>query len=158
MYKKYLKVMPSRTGNGVFTTIDIPAKLPIIEVTGNLYNKNSLPDHPANLQVSSNLFIGPSGDIDDYVNHSCNPNCYLHIVGSRALIYSIYFISKGTEITFDYSTSSTDTLETWNMKCNCGYINCRKIISGLKYLDKDLIELYKKKNIIPLFMKEKVFI
>lgn len=156
--KQYLKVLPSKLGgNGLFTTVKISSNYPIIEVTGNLYTKSNLPDHPAVLQVGSNLFIGPSGGPDDIINHSCNPNCSMQVVGNRAILYSLYVIPPDTELTFDYSTTSTDSLDTWQMKCNCGNVNCRKIISGLQYLNSELIESYKQKGMIPLFLKENIF-
>lgn len=153
-----LKLAPSnRSGMGVFTTTRIPARVPVIEEKGNFFNKNNLIEHPANLQIGNDLFLGPSGGIDDFVNHSCDPNCYLHIVGKRAILYSLYVIPANTEITFDYSTSSTDTMDEWCMDCNCGSIKCRKKISGIQYLDPKLVEEYKKKGMIPLFLRTTIF-
>ena len=160
MYNQYLKTAPSKIGdNGCFTTIDIPANVPIIEITGNLYTYDTLPDqnHPAILQIGKDLFIGPSGSHDDYINHSCNPNCSLHIIGSRAILYSLYTISAGTELTFDYSTTSTDTHDTWKLDCHCGDYNCRKVISGLHYLRQDKIKEYKDKGMLPLYMTDPRF-
>lgn len=160
MYKSYLKVLPtSNKGKGVFTTIIIKANKPVIEITGDLSSEENLPNpnHPALLQVAPNLFIGPSGDVDDYVNHSCDPNCLLHIVGNRAILYSMYDIQPNSEITFDYSTSSTDTLDKWKMDCQCGSFQCRKVISGLQYLDKNQIKNLNNKNMIPLFMRKNMF-
>lgn len=157
MYNQYLKVSSSKTG--VFTFVRIPANVPVIEITGNVHLEHELPDpnHPALLQVGPNTFIGPSGDVDDYINHSCEPNCNLHIVGNRAILYSMYDIAEGSEITFDYSTSSTDSLEKWQMNCQCGSYKCRKIISGLQHVHADAIEELKKKDMIPLFMKVPIF-
>lgn len=158
MYYNNLKLLNSKiSGQGVFTTIKIPAHSPVIEITGNLYTKENLLNNLVVLQIGHNLFIGPSGGLDDYINHSCDPNCSLHIVGSRAILYSLYVIQPLTEITFDYSTSSTDDKNAWSMDCKCRSINCRKVISGLKYLDKNFIESYNKRGMIPLFMKEKIF-
>lgn len=159
MYNEYLKVLPCKNGKGVFTTVDIPANVPIIEVTGTVYAEKDLPDpnHPALLQVGPNIFIGPSGTTDDYINHSCNPNCLLHIVGNRAIVYSMYVIKAGNELTFDYSTSSTDTHDKWKMECNCEDYNCRGVISGYQYLDAKLQEEYKKKGMIPIFLTNPIF-
>jgi hypothetical protein len=160
MYNQYLKVKPCKTGMGVFTEVEIPANVPIIEVTGNLYTEETMPDpnHPALLQVGPNLFIGPSGDTDDYINHSCNPNCTTHIVGNRAMLYSLYVINAGTELTFDYSTSSTDSLEKWSMSCSCGSQNCRKVISGFHLLDKVTQQSLKDKGMVPMFITNPIFI
>lgn len=159
MFKNYLKVMPSKTGNGVFTSVKIPKGSPIIEVTGDYFTYQTADHtHPALLQIGTNTYIGPSGDADDYINHSCNPNCYLHIVGKRAIIYSLYDIMPGNELTFDYSTTCTETDKQWKMECLCGDINCRKVISGWQYLPQNIIEDYKQKGILPLFITHPTFI
>lgn len=158
MYQNYLKTSQSKIGRGTFTTVKIPANVPVCEITGTLYDDKSVPDHPAIVQVGQKKFLGPSGGVDDYINHSCDPNCALHIVGNRAILYSLYVIQPNNEITFDYSTSSTDTMEEWKMDCLCGSYKCRKIISGIQYLTKDLIEEYHKKKMIPLFLKHNMFI
>lgn len=159
MYNQHLKVKPCKSGNGIFTDIQIPANVPIMEVVGTIYAEHNLPDpnHPALLQVGPNIFIGPSGGTDDYINHSCNPNCRMHVAGSRAIIFSLYVIKAGAELTFDYSTTSTDTLDKWQMKCNCGEPNCRKIISGFQYLDPGLQKEYKDRGLVPLFLTHPIF-
>lgn len=160
MYDKYLKIAPSKIREeGVFTTVDIPAGVPICEMTGNIQNESELadPNHPAILQIGEDIFLSPSGEIDDKFNHSCNPNSTLHVVGKRAFLYSLYLIKKGSEITFDYSTSSTDTYESWKMNCKCGYIKCRKVISGYQYLNDSIKEEYTRKGMIPLFISDPRF-
>lgn len=153
MYNKYLEVKLSKTGSGVFTKIQIPAKVPIIEFTGDIIPKNKLNLDPSQfLQVGADRFIGPSGGLDDFINHSCNPNCLVSIVGNRAILYSLYVIPKGYELNFDYSTSSTDTLDSWKMNCNCGHFKCRKIISGYQYLNDSLKKEYIEKGMVPLFI------
>ena len=128
-------------------------------MTGNVLPSKDFadPNHPAILQIGDDLFLSPSGEIDDKFNHSCHPNCTLHIVGNRAFLYSLHLIKKDTEITFDYSTSSTDTYETWKMNCNCGYIKCRKVISGYQYLSDAIKEEYKRKGMVPLFISDPRF-
>lgn len=156
MFKQYLKIKQFKNGNGVYSTIDIPANAPIIEVTGDLHIEETMPEpnHPAWIQVSNTWFIGPSAQADDFINHSCDPNCFLHIVGKRAIFYSMYQIKSGTELTIDYSVSSTDSMDKWKMNCNCGSFKCRKIISGFQYLSKELQEEYK--NITPMFISNQI--
>jgi hypothetical protein len=79
------------------------------------------------------------------------------VVGNRAILYSLYQIRAGMELTIDYSVTSTDTLDTWQMNCKCGSGKCRKIISGFQYLPTEVVEDYKKKNILPLFLIDKRF-
>ena len=154
MYKPYIITKLSKTGLGVFTNIEIPANHPVFEVLGNVYAERDLPDptHPALLQVGPDTFIGPSGDIDDYINHSCDPNCRMQVVGNRAIVYSLYVIPKGSELTFDYSATATDSLDKWRMECVCGTNKCRKIISGFQYLHPTIQKEYKEKGIAPLYI------
>lgn len=159
MFKNYLEIKQTNTGKGVFTKIDIPARKPIIEVTGEVHSENTMPqpENPAWLQVSNKWFVGPSGSLDDQVRHSCNPNAYLEVVGTRAILYSLYLIKAGSEVTFDYSLTSTDTLDKWKLDCKCNFVNCRKTISGWQYLPEDLKEKYRKMNIVPMFMENPMF-
>ena len=159
MYKQYLKIKPTNTGKGVFTGIDIPAQSPIIEVTGDIHTQQTMPNpqNSAWIQVTNKYFIGPSGSFDDQIRHSCDPNSYLQVVGSRAILYSLYLIKADNEITFDYSTTSTDTLDTWKLNCKCLSFKCRKVISGIQYLSEELKEEYKKKGMLPLFLTDKRF-
>lgn len=155
MYKQYLKVRQSKTGLGVFTSVRIPKGLPVIEVTGDIFNNETADhNHPALLQVSSQTYIGPSGDVDDYINHSCNPNCLIHCIGNRAIFFSLYDIPEESEITFDYSTSSTDSLDKWKMDCLCGDVNCRKVISGFQYLSPEKVKEYTDKGMVPMFLRK----
>ena len=158
MFNKYLEMKSSGAGTGVFTKLQIPANVPIIEFTGDIIPKDKLDLDPLQfLQVGSDRFIGPSGATDDYINHSCNPNCFVHIVGNRAMLYSAYVIIKGAELTFDYSTSSTDTMDTWKMNCKCGAHRCRKIISGYQYLSEDVKKEYIAKGMVPVFITNPSF-
>ncbi len=155
MYKEFLKVQPSKLGGtGTFTTVKIPADVPIMEITGpvRLDSEISEQDISEYLQVGPNTFIGLSGDVDDHLNHSCDPNCKLYVVGNRAILFSLYVIPVGAELTFDYSTTSTDTHDTWKMDCKCGSYKCRKVISGYQYLDSQLQSTYKEKGMIPLYL------
>jgi SET domain-containing protein len=158
MYDTYLKKDKSKTGEGLFTITNIPANVPVLELKGELLQGDDPKSNHSDVkQIGKNIYLSLSGDIDDYVNHSCNPNCNLYIVGNRAFLYSLYVITAGSEITFDYSTSSTDNVGEWKMECQCGSSNCRKVISGFQYLDPDLQDDYKKRGIVPLFMRHAAF-
>ena len=154
MYKQYLEVRDCKMGKGLFTTVQIPANSMILEVTGSVWLDREVPDmnHPALLQVGPNTYIGPSGEGDDYINHHCDPNCWMNIVGNRAFLYSLYVIPLNAELTFDYSITSTESQESWKMNCTCGSYKCRKVISGSQYLDASLIEKYQSKGMLPLYI------
>lgn len=156
MYVRYLKVQSSKKGgNGTFTTIQIPANSAIMEITGPIRLDREIPPEDTlamYLQVGPNTYIGLSGGADDFLNHSCDPNCKLTVVGNRAILYSLYVIPAGSELTFDYSSTSTDTLDKWKMDCSCGSYKCRKVISGFQYLDAKLQEEYKQKGMVPMYI------
>lgn len=161
MYKQYLKSEPSKMGGrGTFTTTEIPAGQPIMEIVGPVMLDREIvvDDYSMYLQVGPNTFIGMSGDVDDTINHSCDPNCYVHVVGNRAILYSLYVIPSGAELTFDYSTTSTDTHSTWKMDCKCGSFKCRKVISGYQYLSDEIKANYLKRNMVPLFIQQPTLI
>lgn len=63
------------------------------------------------------------GEPERFVNHSCNPNTYVHNKNDIALRN----IRKNEEITSDYSINGIDA---WKMKCKCNSKNCRKIVYG----------------------------
>ena len=162
MYAQYLEVRDSKTGKGTFTKVSIPAGVPVTEIRGPVLLDRDVPPHDnidIYLQVGPNTFIGPSGkNVPEYLNHSCDPNCYIHVVGNRAIIYSLYVLPANAEITFDYSLTSTDTYDTWKMDCHCGSNKCRKLISGFQYLDPALQDTYKKKQLVPLYILEPTMI
>lgn len=154
-YGKYLVVENTKIGKGTFSTVQIPANTLIIELAGPVTVDRDIPaaDLPNYLQVGPNTFMGPSGaGTPEYLNHSCDPNCRVSIVGNRAFLYSLYNIPANSELTFDYSTTSTDSLDSWQMKCKCGSNKCRKVISGASYLPGDLFDTYRIKNMLPLYI------
>lgn len=155
-YARYLKVQPSKMGGqGVFTSIQIPANTVIMEMTGPIRLDREIPpedDYTMYLQIGPNTYMGMSGGHDDFVNHSCDPNCMLHVIGNRAILMSLYVIPVGGELTFDYSTTSTDTYESWKMDCKCTSFKCRKIVSGFQYLDPELQKTYKDKGMVPMYI------
>lgn len=140
--------------NKVVCEVDIPAKNPIYEFTGNFYTDPSKYEDSLMLQVGSNLYMGPSGNIDDLIKHSCNPNCYIHIIGKRAILYSLVNIKANTEITFDYSISALNGL---NFACKCGAFNCRKVIKPFLELDEGVRNKLISSGIVPLFIYDKRF-
>lgn len=160
MFKQYLKVQEGINGKGVYTTMQIPANVPIAEANGPIYALSNLPNpnDPSLLQIGPDTFMAASGHLlPDYINHSCDPNCSFHIVGNRAILYSLYVIPSGAELTMDYSTTSTDTHDTWKMECGCETHKCRGTISGYQHLDPLLQEEYKQKGMIPLFISFPIF-
>lgn len=156
-FKSILEIKPTTNGNGVFAKAPIPKNTVVFEFTGKILTKSQLPpnlkpedDHY--LQIGPDMYLGPSGDLDDFVNHSCEPNCGLRIVGQRAMLFTLYDIQLGAELTFDYSTTSTESQAAWSMTCNCGSYVCRKTISGFQYLTPAQQAKYKALGAVPSYV------
>lgn len=161
MYDQYLKVQPCKTGSGIFTTTQIPAHTPIVEFKGNICFYKDLPKNCDNyLQIGPDRFMVPTGTIKgiDFINHSCEPNCNMQVIGNRAILFSLVVIPVGMQLTFDYSTTSTDTLDEWKMECACGSPKCRKIISGYQYLSDDKKKEYVQRGMVPIFISNPTLI
>jgi uncharacterized protein len=73
-------------------------------------------------------------DIDDYINHSCDPNLELIMVDADADDYVFRAkraVAEGEEVTWDYETFETALSNPF--PCTCGSVNCRGTIVG-RYL------------------------
>lgn len=96
--------------------------------------------------------MGPSGKLDDYVNHSCDPNSGLVINNINVILIAIRNIKKLEEITWDYSTTIDE--DEWEMDCNCRSNICRGRIGDFKYLPEDIQRRYIKLGIVPNYILE----
>ena len=65
--------------------------------------------------------------IDDFMNHSCNPN--LGLLDEVTLV-AIRDIKPNEELTIDYAIELADIDYIMSKKCNCKSLNCRKTITG----------------------------
>ncbi|MES2216552.1 MAG: SET domain-containing protein-lysine N-methyltransferase [Patescibacteria group bacterium] len=110
-------------------------------------DKIVLPEEDRYLQVSEEYFIGPSGKVDDIINHSCNPNSGVIINDRKAKLIALRDIKVGDEIAYDYSLQMYE--EDWVMKCACGASNCRKIIREFKHLPLKVKLEYHELGVVP---------
>jgi hypothetical protein len=68
------------------------------------------------------------------VNHSCEPNCGIHLNASGAHDFvARQPITAGQEITFDYAMRNY-SVEYFAAHCQCGSPSCRDRITGWKDL------------------------
>jgi SET domain-containing protein len=147
----------SNLGKAVFANTDFKQGEEIIEFKGKLFTYEELPvpyddveDHY--VQIDKNLYMGPSGKIDDFLNHSCNPNSGIKIKGKRVILMAIKDVKKGEEITWDYSTTMDE--DDWELNCMCKCKNCRKRIRDFRYLPKDIQQKYIELGIVPKYILE----
>lgn len=65
------------------------------------------------------------GNGTHYINHSCEPNCYMKTLYGHILFFALRDIHPGEEITADY----VDTLHPDTKKCICKAEKCRGTIN-----------------------------
>jgi histone-lysine N-methyltransferase SETD1 len=118
-------------GTGVFAGTEIPRRVKIGEVTGEL-----IPIRVARIRaegrsriclvdVSDKLALDcTKGNVLRHLNHSCDSNAYLRISRNRVEVYARKDIRRGDEITVDYGESP----HGGGMKCACGQRYCREKI------------------------------
>src|SRR5258708_29394693 len=120
-------------GKGLFSTKDFGINEILFKFDGEKISAESafkLPNNDRLLQVGSQLYLDLGTHYSVFINHLCSPNCMIKISVNMAFLLSTRQIKSGDEITFDYSLTSTETLDTWSMRCDCHRFYCRKIISG----------------------------
>lgn len=54
------------------------------------------------------------GNVSRFINHSCTPNCYVHIVDGVIWVRAAKTIRKGHELTYNYHTDGEGL-----MQCRC---------------------------------------
>lgn len=118
-----LSVKRSSAGLGIFTNVAIPKRRFIIEYWGEL-----MTDEESSYIGGKYLFELGNGktvngatrkNIARYINHSCNPNCEIEIVGNKIFVYSLRSIQPGEELTYDYGEEYFDMFIKPH-GCRCG--------------------------------------
>jgi hypothetical protein len=150
------KVSQSKSGKAVYATRSFPIGAILMNFTGQRYHVSEILAHRYGeedrfVQIGIDTYMGPSGDIDDLVNHSCNPNAGLQFNGEEIVLVAIKPVQKGEEICWDYSTTSSSSA-FW-MRCMCGSHNCRGVIGDFEFLEADLQESYRNRRLVPPYLQ-----
>jgi len=61
------------------------------------------------------------GNGTQYINHSCEPNCYVKVIHGHMLFFALRNIEPGEEILLDYEES----YHTNGKRCACRAASCR---------------------------------
>lgn len=129
------EVKSSTSGMGLFTKQPFKKGQVILRFEGKIINENTIDtlskvDADNCLQFDLDKYLVIDNHNSFFVNHSCVPNCLIKSAANNIFLLALNDIKQGEELFFDYSTTSTDNYNTYNMKCNCGKYQCRKVISG----------------------------
>lgn len=115
-------------GKGCFATIHFPRRRKIAEYTGERISDDEA-NGRANRRILRICAIDYDWSLDGsrggngthYINHSCEPNCYMKTLYGHIQFYALRDIAPGEEITVDYEI----TLHSDKKRCSCGAKTCR---------------------------------
>jgi SET domain-containing protein len=112
-------------GWGVFTTEPITKNTRIIDYAGEkIRNQESLKRErryltrgeiwcfKLNRHYARDAAV--NGNVARFINHSCTPNCYSHVMGDTIWIRAARNIEAGEELTYNYFTDGAGTIP-----CRC---------------------------------------
>jgi hypothetical protein len=103
------------------------------------------------VQVTADRFMGPSGRIDDLINHSCAPNTGLRFGEDGVFLVALRDIPAGEEIAWDYSTTLGP--DAWAMPCACGSADCRGRIGGFATLPDERQRWFLERGLVAPFLR-----
>ncbi len=147
-----IKIKKSNNGKGLFAEKLLKRDSIIFHFDGKIDDDTHT--NSKSLQIDDNKFLESTVKFDDFLNHSCNPNCYID--WQNLNLVALRDIQIGEEISFNYNTSEYDLInlvKNCSFKCGCNSKNCIGEIRGFRYLT----EQQKKKiqKFVSPFLKKK---
>jgi hypothetical protein len=132
-------------GRGVFARVAIPKAARIIEYVGERltpavaearYDDEAMKRHHTFLFDAGRVVIDATeqGNESRFINHSCDPCCYIHIEKTRVFIHAKRAIREGEELSYDYWYSTDETYTDEDRRriypCRCGAAKCRGTLAA----------------------------
>ena len=118
-------------GTGVYALMDFKVGEIILDIDDSNVvtdpSKLSDEDNAFNCDYLDNGKVILMQDPERCINHSCDPSTYVKTVDGVRKVIAKKNISKGDEITFDYSINGDNE---GIFPCRCGSDKCRKIYNG----------------------------
>lgn len=152
------RVGENHLGKAVYAAVPFAEGDPLLEFTGRRFRAEQVPSLMRGrsdrfVQVTPEHYMGPSGRIDDLVNHSCAPNAGLRFTGDGVLLVAVRDIAAGEEIAWDYSTTLRES--NWHMICQCRAPECRRVIGNFASLDPDRQEWFRARNLVAPYLRRR---
>ncbi|HYO91797.1 MAG TPA: SET domain-containing protein-lysine N-methyltransferase [Pyrinomonadaceae bacterium] len=122
-------------GKGCFATVMFPRRKKIADYTGERISDEEANRRAARRRILRICALDEQWSIDGsrggngthYINHSCEPNCFMKILHGHVQFYALRDIYPGEEITLDYIS----TLHSDKKRCHCRARNCRGTINKM---------------------------
>jgi hypothetical protein len=142
-------VRRTHKGRALFTRADHAVGEPLFEHHGERLSfaqaSRLPPDHI--MEIGDDLVLSASGDLDDFINHGCEPNCRVEFrADDRVVAVALRDIAPGEELTYDYATTTTReglrAFPGWRFPCACGAPGCRGVVSCAEEIPSARIEEY----------------
>jgi SET domain-containing protein len=120
-------------GKGCFATVRFPKGRKIAEFAGERVSRREAARRMRGrrrLRICGiDSYWGIDGSVGgngtQYINHSCDPNCYTKILHGHLLFFALRDIEPGEEITLDY----VDSYHSDDKRCRCRAASCRGTIN-----------------------------
>jgi hypothetical protein len=130
----------------------------IVRFTGRRFRADRVPSLMRGasdrfVQVTPDHYMGPSGRIDDLINHSCSPNAGLRFTANGVFLVAIRPIAPGEEISWDYSTTLKES--NWHMICQCRSPECRRVIGNFETLAPERQEWFRARNLVAPYLRRR---
>lgn len=130
-------------GKGVYAKENIPKGEVVVIWGGELVSvtdfQNGIGKKHTNVGITEDLYLVTSNEdemsIDDFMNHSCDPNLWLD---DEVTLSARRDIKKDEELTFDYAIEIISEDYLMKNPCYCRAKQCRKQITGNDWKLKEL--------------------
>lgn len=151
-------VSQNHLGKAVFAAAPFVEGDRLMSFTGRRFRADRIPSlmrgqSDRYVQVTPDHYMGPSGRIDDLVNHSCAPNAGLRFTDQGVFLVAIRDIVPGEEICWDYSTTLAES--NWHMICQCKTADCRRVIGNFSTLSPERQEWFRSRNLVAPYLRRK---
>jgi SET domain-containing protein len=123
-------------GKGCFATVPFRARKKVAELTGErvsrveaarrMRGKRRL--HICAIDSYWGVDSSRGGNGTQYVNHSCEPNCFMRVTRGHINIYALRDIKPGEELTLSYGETYHDDSKL----CRCGSPSCHVTLNPPK--------------------------
>lgn len=150
------RVEETHLGKAVFAASPFAEGDTLLEFTGRRFRVDQIPSlmrgsEDRFVQVTPDHYMGPSGRLDDLVNHSCMPNAGLRFTEQGVFLVAVRAIEMGEEVSWDYSTTLKES--NWHMICQCRTPECRRVIGNFDSLDADRQEFFRARNLVAPYLR-----